>query len=60
MCNQLVFSPDGKILATVSADRIVFWDPIPIAASWSFSEYGPISLRDIAFSPDGQLVGGRR
>jgi WD40 repeat protein len=53
-----MFSPDGKILAAKSPDRIVFWDPMNRRLLGPLEEPGATydALKEMAFSPDGHLL----
>ena len=53
--SNLVFSPDGKILASGSGDTIRFWDTITGAEKDAFTGL-PANIGDLSFSPDGKTI----
>jgi serine/threonine protein kinase/WD40 repeat protein len=55
--HHVAFSPDGKCLATLTGDTVVFWDAASGVKAGSFKgeQFGS---RTIGFSPDARLVYG--
>ena len=55
----MVFSPDGKRLATAGQDRAIrVWNSSTGAELAEFEESSFFPVWPILFSPDGKLVGG--
>jgi WD40 repeat protein len=54
----LAYSPDGKLLATVSADptTIILWDPATGKEVRAIKDTGAGILRSLTFSPDSKLI----
>jgi WD40 repeat protein len=52
---HLVFSPDGKTIATVAGDQLRVWNAATRRLLWGPREHG-VELTGLAFSPDGRVL----
>jgi len=67
-CTSIAFSPDGKVLATVSSGRVTLWDvesrlevrslqpPQRAVRDRPNHSYAPEDFRGLAFDPSGRFV----
>ena len=52
---RLLFAPDGSLLATATDLGVSLWDTATWEPAHALGGHGPV--RDLAFSPDGGLLG---